>query len=278
MRLTEPTFDKLQQAIQRLCGLVITHDKQYLIHDRLAPVVQRHGWQTLEQLAERLALARSGELVDDVVEAIVTRETSFFRDAHIWDALRRELLPRLVAERTAVRPRVRMWSAGTSTGQEAYTLAMLTLEMGTAATSPALSQDRFSILATDICPSAVLAGKTGQYNALEMARGISAARRERFFESCGAGWRVREPLRWMVDFRRVNLTEPLPALGCFDLICCRNVLIYFDQAMRRHICDQFHHLLVEGGWLLLGASENLYGISARFSSVTLGDAIVYRKS
>lgn len=278
MHLTQPTFDKLRQAIHRLCGLVIKDDKEYLVRDRLTPVVLRHGWQSFEQLAERLGSGQIGELADEVVEAIVTHETAFFRDPHVWEALRAKILPHLVAARTAARPCVRMWSAGTSTGQEAYTLAMLALEMGTVAPAVTTSHGAYSILATDICPSAVRSGKSGEYSAAEIARGVSAARRDRFFEAWATGWRVREPLRGLVDFRRVNLTQPLPAVGCFELICCRNVLIYFDEATRRQICDRLRALLVEGGWLLLGASENLYGSSAGFSSISLGDALIYRKS
>jgi chemotaxis protein methyltransferase CheR len=278
MQLTRLTFDQLRQSILRLCGLVIADDKEYLVHDRLEPIVRRHGWNSFEQLADRLRMARSGELADEVIEAIVTRETSFFRDPHIFEALGRELLPRLIAGRTAARPQVRVWSAGTSTGQEAYSLAMLAWEFSALRPNAGRPSDVFAILATDICPSAVRAGQSGQYDARETARGISSERRDRFFEPCGTKWRVREPLRHLVEFCRVNLTEPLPALGLFDLICCRNVLIYFDEATRRGICGQFHAMLADNGFLLLGAAENLYGISDQFTSIKLSDALLYRKS
>jgi chemotaxis protein methyltransferase CheR len=278
MELSQPTFDQLRQTIHGLCGLVITDHKQYLVRDRLAPIVARRGWQSFEQLAEQLGARPSGNLADEVVEAIVTHETSFFRDPHIWAALAQELLPRLSAGRSPARPRVRIWSAATSTGQEAYTLAMLAQETGAAGALMNTPRDAFSILATDICPSAVHSGTLGQYHAMEMSRGISLARRERFFVPSGPGWRVCDSLRGMVEFRRLNLTEPWPAMDGFDLISCRNVLIYFDDATRRKICEQLHARLVDGGWLLLGAAENLYGISTKFTSVMLGNAMFYRKA
>lgn len=274
MRLERPVFDRLRQTIHRTCGLVIGDDKEYLVRDRLAPIVTKHGWQSYEQLADRIALPGQTALVDEVVEAIVTHETSFFRDPHVWESLRRELFPRLLAQKPAG-SNVRLWSAAMSTGQEAYTLAMLAHEF--ADTSAAATPSRFSILATDICQSAVAAGKTGVYETRDLARGVSELRRRRFFEPHEGRWRAKTELREMIDFRRVNLAQPLPPLGAFDLICCRNVLIYFDDATRRRLCEQFHSLLAGEGWLLLGAAENLYGISDRFESTKLGEAVVYRK-
>ncbi len=278
MQLSRPTFDRLRQLIHRYCGLVVGEDKEYLVHDRFAPLLRQHGWTSFEQLADRLGNPRNGELIDEAVEAIVTRETSFFRDPHVWESLRRELLPRLIAGRITAGPRVRVWSAAASTGQEAYTLAMLATEWADAKSDPRVTTDAFSILAADICPTAVQAGKAGIYESRELARGISETRRRRFFEPVEQQWQIREPLRRMVEFRRVNLAEALPRWGPFDLICCRNVLIYFDEATRRRICEQFHAQLSDGGWLLLGAAENLYGISDQFVSTALGDAVIYRKT
>lgn len=273
MQLHRATFDRIRKYIHRYCGLVIGDDKEYLIHDRLKPLIRQRGWNSFEQLADRLGDQSNVALVDEVVEAIVTRETSFFRDAHVWESLRNELLSRLVA----ARPRVRIWSAATSTGQEAYSLGMLATEWTESNPSARIATSAFSILATDICPSAVQTGQTGKYETRELSRGISDARRRRFFEPVGASWQVHAPLRRMVEFRRVNLADPLPRLESFDLICCRNVLIYFDEATRRTICEQFHALLADGGWLLLGAAENLYGISDRFASTSMGAAMIYRK-
>lgn len=269
MRLERPDFDRLRQAIYRECGLVIGDDKEYLVRDRLAPIVARHGWTSYAQLADRLQHGASAALVDEVVDAIVTHETSFFRDPHVWESLRRELFPRL-CERKSPQREVRIWSAATSTGQEAYTLAMLAHETSDA-------PDRCSILATDICPNALAVGQSGMYDTRDLARGLAEARRRRFFEPRAGRWQASAALRQRIDFRRVNLAQPLPPLGPFDLICCRNVLIYFDDATRRRLCERFHALLVHQGWLLLGAAENLYGITDQFESTQLGDAVVYRK-
>jgi chemotaxis protein methyltransferase CheR len=277
MRLERADFDRLRQSIHRLCGLVIGDDKEYLVRDRLAPIIARNGWNSYAQLADRLQSGAISKLTDEVVEAIVTRETSFFRDPHVWESIRRDLFPKLLESRSPSE-KVRLWSAAASAGQEAYTLAMLVHEAADSQLSPRASPERFSILATDICPTAVAAGQQGVYDARELARGVTELRKRRFFEAYDGRWRVREELRKLVEFRRVNLAHPLPRLGTFDLICCRNVLIYFDEATRRQVCAQFHGLLANGGWLLLGSAENLYGISDRFESVQFGEAIAYRKT
>jgi chemotaxis protein methyltransferase CheR len=278
MQLDRPTLERLSQQVRRLCGLVVTSDKEYLLRDRLGPVLRRHGWQVFAQLADRLDSPAQVALADEVVEALMTHETAFFRDPHVWEALRREVFPGLLARRTPAGPRVRFWSAATSTGQEAYTMAILAQEYVEAQAGKAAPAESFSILATDICSSALQSGSAAEYDLWQMRRGISDQRQACFFEPREKRWRVREPLRRVVDFRRVNLVEPLPRLGAFELICCRNVLIYFDEAIRKRVCEQLHSLLVQGGWLVLGAAENLYGITERFESVSLGDVLVYRKA
>jgi len=169
---------------------------------------------------------------------------------------------------------VRIWSAATSTGQEAYTLAMLVHEWTNSLRE--LSQASCAVLATDLCPNALQTAASGVYKDRELKNGISQARQLRYFEPIHAGWRVRTFLRPSIEFRRFNLIDPLFSLGRFELICCRNVLIYFDEPTRKKIVKQMHSLLTEGGWLLLGSAENLYGISDCFASVTLGNALLYR--
>lgn len=268
MQLPPATFERLQRQVQRLCGLALGADKEYLVRDRLEPLLRRHSWKSFEELAERLEQSRDTALADGVVEAIVTHETSFFRDPHVWEAVQRRVLPEILARRG----KVRIWSAATSTGQEAYSLAMLCSEFD------ARGPDRCSILATDICESALRAGAAGEYDVRELDRGVSAARRQRFFHPAGRKWRVNEGLRRMIEFRRVNLAAPLPALGTFDLICCRNLLIYFSLETRQQLCERLRAALADGGWLLLGAAENLYGVSDRFSSFAIDGALIYRQA
>ncbi|MDZ4781578.1 MAG: protein-glutamate O-methyltransferase CheR [Planctomycetia bacterium] len=274
MRLAPETFDRLRVRIQNLCGLAIGADKEYLVRDRLEPLLKRRAWNTFEQLAERLELARDTGLADEVVEAIVTHETSFFRDPQVWEALRRRVLPELLAQGR----RARIWSAATSTGQEAYSLAMLAQEVAEAQPAPGAMAERCSILATDISDPAIQVGMTAAYEPREIDRGVSAARKNRFFHESGKHWRADESLRRMIEFRRLNLAAPLPRFGAFDLICCRNLMIYYSVETRRALCEQFHASLADGGWLLLGAAENLYGISDRFESEMIEGALMFHKA
>jgi chemotaxis protein methyltransferase CheR len=204
-----------------------------------------------------------------VVEAMVTHETSFFRDPQVWEALARGVLPRLLAREGPIR----LWSAGTATGQEAYSLAMLMREL-----TDAKSAERCSILATDISEAAVRIGTAGEYEPRELARGVSPQRRQRFFFEHQRRWRVNEELRRMIEFRRLNLAMQLPPLGRFHLICCRNLLIYFNLETRVALAEQLNGLLADGGWLLLGSAENLYGVSERFASEMVEGALIYRKA
>lgn len=274
MRLAPETFDRLRVRIQTLCGLAIGDGKEYLVRDRLEPLLKRRAWNTFEQLAERLETARDTGLADEVVEAIVTHETSFFRDPQVWEALRRRVMPELLTPARGAR----IWSAATSTGQEAYSLAMLAQEVVEPQPSAGAMAERCSILATDISESAIKVGAAALYETREIERGVSAARKNRFFRETGKLWRAEESLRRMIEFRRLNLAAPLPRLGTFELICCRNLMIYYSVETRRALCEQFHASLADGGWLLLGAAENLYGISDRFESVMIEGALMFRKA
>jgi chemotaxis protein methyltransferase CheR len=220
-------------------------------------------------------------LQDQVVEAITTAETSFFRDRHPFEAFRHHILPRL-AEAARGRPegaapRVRLWCVGCSTGQEPYSLAMLLADYRQSHRARGARADDFRILASDISARVLAAAAAGEYDARALARGLTPAQVARYFRPQGERWVVRDEVRRLVEFRRVNLAQPLAGLGPFDAVFCRNVLIYFDEATRRRVCGQLDALLNAGGWLVLGAAENLYGICDRFESVQLGDTLVYRK-
>ncbi len=281
MHLSRETYDELRQAVYRLCGLVLGEDKAYLVRHRLGPLARASGCRSFEEFGERLRRPGSEALRDEVVEAITTAETSFFRDAHPFDAFRRHLLPELV-ERARRRPagggpRVRLWSVACSTGQEPYSLAMLIHDYLHAHPSPGLAEQDFRILATDVSARVLAVAAAGEYSRREVARGLTAAQVAQHFRPRGHGWVVREEVRRLVEFRRVNLVRPLAGLGTFDGIFCRNVLIYFDEATRRRLCEQLAGLLEDGGWLVLGAAENLYGITDRFEGVSVGRTLVYRK-
>jgi chemotaxis protein methyltransferase CheR len=281
VQLTRATFDELRRLVHGLCGLVLSEEKEYLVRHRLGPVARAAGCRCFEEFAQKLRGPDGPALHDAIVAAITTGETSFFRDGHPFEAFRRHL-PRL-AERARGRlagpggVRVRLWCAATSTGQEPYSLAMLLDEwVGTNPGSGVGLRD-FSILASDVSARVLAAAAVGEYSDRELARGLTPGQLRRHFEPQGERWRLREPLRRLVAFRRLNLVRSLPALGRFDVIFCRNVMIYFDEATRRRVVDQFAAVLEDGGWLMLGAAENLYGVSDRFESVRDGETLVYVK-
>lgn len=278
MQLSTATFHELRRAIHGLCGLVVSEEKEYLIRDRLGPLIAARGMTSFEELCRRLQAAPDEVLIEAVIDAVTTHETSFFRDPHVFQALSSELFPLLASEAAPSGRPIRLWSAGTSQGQEAYSLAMLAQELAFLRGSPGRPAAPCSVVASDISRAALRAARSGQYDARDVARGLSAARLARFFQSDGSKYIVRPEVRQLVDFRHLNLCNSLAGVGTFDLICCRNVLIYFDLATRQRICQQFQAALRDGGWLLLGTAENLYGISASFESVRLAGSLFYRKA
>ncbi len=285
MHLSHATFDELRGVIHRLCGLVIPDDKVYLVRHRLEPIVCAHGCRDFHELAVALRSAPTPVLTDAIVEAITTSETSFFRDGHPFETIRQHILPPL-EETIRLRkqqspgqkgPRVRLWCAGASTGQEPYSLAMLVCDYAAARRQQGLSPNDFEILATDVSAKVLAAAAAGEYAERDLARGLTARQIQRYFHKTARGWTVEEKVRKLVVFRRVNLIRPLTGLGIFDLIVCRNVMIYFDDTTRQRLCRQFADLLAADGFLLLGSAENLYGVSDQFASLCFGPTLVYRK-
>lgn len=276
MELTRAAFDDLRRSIHRLCGIVLAEDKEYLVRHRLEPVVLSCGCRSFAEFCEKLAGSDALFWQAAIIEAITTQETSFFRDRHPFDALRQQILPELLRTRRATagthRRPIRLWCAAAATGQEPYSLAILLQEI-----AGGCRPEDFSILATDVSAKALAVARAATYEQRQVDRGLTTAQIDRYFERCGDTWVARPALRRLIEFRRLNLIQPLRGLGAFDVILCRNVLIYFDEATRRLICDQLFAMLTDGGWLLLGSAENLYGINNKFVSVRLGETLVYRK-
>jgi chemotaxis protein methyltransferase CheR len=265
MDLSPQQFDRLRAYVRRVCGLALGDDKAYLVRQRLGPVAEAAGCADFGRLADLLEGPAPVWLRDEVVEAITTHETSFFRDGHPFDTFRTVLLPELLA----VRRPVRIWCAGAATGQEPYSLAMCLLECPGATGS---------ILATDVSARALADAAAGVYAAHEVRRGLPAALRDRYFEARAGGWAVGDRLRRLVEFRRRNLIEPFDDLGPLDAAFCRNVLMYFDPAIRQRVCDGLFRCLRPGGILCLGAAESLFGLAHAFEAVAHGATVVYRKA
>jgi chemotaxis protein methyltransferase CheR len=278
MELSRETGKQLAELIYSLCGLVLGENKDYLIRHRLEPLVVREGLADFEQFLDRLKGRDGARLHDPIVEAITTKETSFFRDPTFFEALEKVVIPECLANvnrHAGQRHRVRIWSAACSTGQEPYSIAMLVRDF--TAVRPEIEENSFTILASDISTDSVESAKTGCYNRNDVDRGLSPELLARHFQQNGTTWCVTEQLRRLVQFRRFDLMQTVASLGVFDLIVCRNVMIYFDESTRKRVCDGFHAILHPGGWLAVGAAESLHGIDDRFEAIRIGRTVLYRK-
>jgi chemotaxis protein methyltransferase CheR len=262
-------------------GISIGENKAYLIESRLAPIVADSGARDLLDLVARARTDSSRKLHDRIVDALTTHETFWFRDERAWQALRQQVLPGVAeAARAAARPRVRIWCAACSTGQEPYTLAMLLDTLHSEGRLAGLPPAQIELLATDVAPETLRTAAAGQYGALEIQRGLAESWRRKYFSPVPGTerWAVAESLRRRITFRRFNLQDDPGSLGRFDLILCRNVAIYFDEAVRQQLFRRLHGALHPGGLLMLGGSESLLGLSEIFSTENLGGSLFYRRA
>lgn len=283
-QLSEHDFEELRGYIHKLCGLYLQPEKRYLILQRLEPLMQELGCSTFAEFNKRLRDSPSRELHDRIIAAMTTNETSFFRDQHPFETFARDLLP-LLANRIRVSRHkeepvepVRLWCTAVSTGQEAYSLAICIKEYMAAHPGCVLTLEDFRILATDISSRVLERAARGVFNEVEMGRGISEERRQRFFAEQGKTWTVAPELRSIIEFRRVNLTDPVGIYNSFDVIFCRNVLIYFDDDTKRSIIGMLYRKLHDDGVLVLGSAENLYNLTLQFRSEQVGESMVYKKN
>jgi len=257
--VTPGEFEFLAGFLRRRSGISLTSDKTYLFQTRLVPVLSAHRLSSISDVIRALNASTSGPLHDDVVDAMTTNETLFFRDRTPFDLLKSHLLPKLVAARAKTGV-IRIWSAAASTGQEAYSLAMLCTEL-----RPMLGGMRIEIVGTDLCQSALARAEQGRYNQFEVQRGLPISLLAKYFTKEGDDWVLAPSIRAMVQFRRFNLLDPLRPLGRFDVVFCRNVLIYFDLETKRTILGKIAEAMADDGTLFLGAAETVLGITDRFA-------------
>ena len=257
----------LQQHVYSQTGIVLEADKHYLFESRLTPIVRELGLGSINDLCALIQATREPEVGRRVVEAMTTNETYFFRDPAHYEAIRTVLLPRLKEGRRETR-KLRFWSAAASTGQEAYSLAMLLLE-------EALSDWNIQILGTDFSSQVLERARSGKFQQIEVNRGLPATLLVKYFRRSGVDWQLSEPVRRMARFETIDLRKSMRALGPFDLVFCRNVLIYFDAGTRKEILKELHGTLFRGGWLLLGGAETAFGVEEWFERQTVGSATVY---
>lgn len=258
----------LQEYVYRESGIVLDEDKSYLLEARLMPIVHERRLGSINDLCALLRATRDPALKQRVVDAMTTNETFFFRDVNQWESLRAHVLPRLIEARNASR-RLRFWSAAASTGQEAYSLAMLLLEMG-------LADWDIRILGTDLSSTVLEKARAGKYGQIEVNRGLPAAYLARYFRRAGLEWEVKPEVKRWVEFRAFDLRRSMRALGPFDLVFCKNVLIYFDAPTKKAILQEIRETLYRGGYLVLGASETSVIQDAGYQREVLGDATFFR--
>jgi chemotaxis protein methyltransferase CheR len=270
MSMTTFEFDYLRRLVREQSAIVLESGKEYLVEARLAGLVREQGMSTVTDLVAKLRGLRDGPLHTQVVEAITTNETLFFRDPPLWETLRKEILPGLIERRRSER-RLHIWSAACSSGQEPYSLAMLLAEH-----FGELAGWEVGILATDLSTAMLTRAREGSYSQLEVNRGLPAAMLVKHFAKEGMHWRVVPGLRRAVEFRPLNLDAAWPPLPRMDLVLLRNVLIYFDVETKRTIAGRMGRLLQRDGYLVLGAAENLLGLDDAVERVIFGRTICYR--
>jgi chemotaxis protein methyltransferase CheR len=248
-------YEYFRKFLRERSGLVLSADKHYLLESRLLPVARRAGLASLAELVHRLRGIDCEALAAEVVEAMTTNESFFFRDKIPFEHFRDTIIPRLIAARNH-RRRIRIWCAAASTGQEPYSLAMSIKETG-----DRLSGWQIEIIATDISSEALRRARSGIYSQFEVQRGLPIMLLLKYFKQIGENWQIGPDIRAMVQFRVLNLISDFSRLGMFDLVFCRNVLIYFDQPTKISVLDRLAQNLDRDGYLVLGAAETVVGLT-----------------
>ena len=252
-------YDRIARFVGEQSGIQISRDKAYMLEARLQPIIKQFGLSSFEMLANQLT-APSEELKQAVVDAMTTNESFFFRDRTPFKLLYEVMLPKVAEEKRRSGQTLRIWCAAAATGQEPYSLAISVLE-----NHRALAGIDVQILATDISHDALQIAKRGLYNQFEVQRGLSAERMITHFEQCDEGWQAKKELRDMIEFKPLNLMRPFTHLGKFDIVFCRNVLIYFDVATKARVLEGISRQMHPYGYLMLGAAETLIGVSDKFA-------------
>jgi chemotaxis protein methyltransferase CheR len=255
--MTPPDYDYLRKLLKDHSGLDLSSDKQYLIESRLLPLSRKVGLSGISELVQKMK-GGSASLISQVVEAMTTNETFFFRDKVPFEHFRGWIMPEILQAR-AGRKSLRIWCAAGSTGQEPYSLAMCTKEMGAA-----LAGWRVEILATDLSQEVLEKSKAGIYSQFEVQRGLPIQMLVKYFKQIGELWQINPDIRAMVQHRQFNLLHDFSGLGVFDVIFCRNVLIYFDQDTKINIFNRLAKIIEPEGFLALGAAETVVGLTEAF--------------
>jgi chemotaxis protein methyltransferase CheR len=259
--MTNVDFEFIASLLKERSGLIITTDKLYLLQTRLVSILRDHKLAGLPDLVALLRHPGTAALKDAVVDAMTTNETSFFRDNHPFETLRKSVIPALIERRREARV-LRIWSAACSTGQEPYSIAMILKDH-----FPILGGWNVEIIGTDISPTVLARAREGIYSTFEIQRGMPIHTLVRHFDQVQDQWQAKSELRRAVTFKAANLLQDFSALGTFDIVMCRNVLIYFDQSTKGTILSAIARRMSADGSLVLGGAESMFGICNAFAPV-----------
>jgi chemotaxis protein methyltransferase CheR len=259
--MTVTDFEFICQILRDRSGLVLTNDKAYLLESRLLPVARKWKLAGFDDLVKAIRSRPDETMIRDVVEAMTTNESFFFRDTKPFDQFKQLILPVLLKERAASKT-IRIWSAACSSGQEAYSLAMILSEM-----SAQLAGWKIDIIGTDLSTEILNRAKEGVYSQFEVQRGLPITLLVKYFQQNGDRWQISQKIRSMVQYREFNLLQDPAPLGRFDVVYCRNVLIYFDQPTKAKVLNGIAKQMPDDGYLILGGAETVLGLTDRFQLV-----------
>jgi chemotaxis protein methyltransferase CheR len=268
--VTDQDFDMIRKLLHDRSAILLDSDKQYLVESRLAPILRQRNLGSIGELVAQLRSEPGNGLCRQVVEAMVTTESSFFRDHHPFEALRKVAVPDLISHRREER-RLNIWCAASSHGQEPYSTAILLREH-----FPELAGWNVSLIASDISREVLARARAGRYNQIEVNRGLPAALLLKHFEQHGTDWQLKLPIRSMVDFQELNLAQPWPPLPRMDLVLIRNVMIYFDVETKKRILARLASLLRPDGYLVLGGAETTINLNGSYRRVEPLNAGLYQ--
>lgn len=268
MTISATVFTFVRELVRSESAIVLEPGKEYLVESRLLPLARQGGYPDVDAFVGELSTRRNPAALKQVVEALTTNETSWFRDADPFTALRQSVFPELA--RTRPQREIRVWAAACSSGQEPYSILM------TAHDTPEIAGWKIDMVATDLSEEMLDRARRGEYSQLEVNRGLPASTLVRHFERSGLSWRISRALAAQVQFRQLNLVRPFPPMGRFDVVFLRNVLIYFDLATKRDILRRVRQVMAPDGHLFLGAAEMTMGVDDGWERVPAGRSSRYR--
>lgn len=277
LKITPAELKSVGKYIHDISGIYLDPSKSYLFETRLGTIVEEHGCKTYEELHQKSRRDATKRIERQIIDAISTNETLFFRDSSPFELLKNKILPEMIDLRAPSSPRlktnIKIWSAAASTGQELYSVAMTIRDL----LAGQMDSYNFRLLGTDISDSAIKQASYGKYNKFEIERGLPKPTLQKHFTLFGDSWKVKDELRAMVNFRKLNLMLPFTGLGKHDIILCRNVAIYFTLQDRKKLFNKLADCLADDGYLIIGSTESLTGVCSRFVPKRHLRSIFYQK-